>query len=64
MVAVDVGGCCVWLGLDITDGVIAVLVTASSGVNDGIDTVTVGREDCMLHPVRRMANIRSGDIQV
>ena len=64
MVAVDVAGCCVGLGLDVTDGVIAVLVTASSGVNEGFGNASDGRENGMPHPVRRMANKMSGDIQV
>ena len=64
MVAVDVAGCCVGLGLDVTDGVIAVLVSVGSDVKDGIGKASVGREDGMPHPVRRMANKRSGDIQV
>jgi hypothetical protein len=64
MVAVDVAGCFVGLGLDVMDGVITALVIVGSNVKDGIGKASVGREDCMPHPVRRMANKRSGDIQV
>jgi hypothetical protein len=63
IVAVDVAGCFVKLGLDVMDGVITALVIVGSDVKDGLGKASVGSEECMPHPDRIMENIRMSVIQ-